>query len=375
VVVGIYHAIATLCSIMPFSTYAFQRTIFLREIVLVISLWIQISPSFTEIVFDLASPMKELASLVPTLQIQTSQTTGFFMTLQTFGILRPSHVAFLISLFQDGMALFFASLFVFTPFPLFGVVIVAFLFPAFKSMRTLEVILEEDKWDNKLSRRLSKPASVSLVEPNPQTVAAIHHTPIKENSSSISRSISSWRKSFGSITSSSASKNKNESEKVKRLEAEMNTLRRERKGWIEYWICLSIILLLHIYSFAWWPSILMFTTLWLQHSYFKGSSRIIQSFHEFMCTLSHRNKKLREELETKKSVKATIPSISISEDAKTESNLEDHTNTNRSDDFGLGADEEHQEESPIKTKISKNLTSDKILSLDSEKNKSQSKTD
>lgn len=256
-------------------------------------MWIQANASFTDIVFDVVQPIKQFAAGIPSLQVQPSQS--IFTTLQSIGILRPQQALFLISLFQDGMALIFAILFIFTPFPTIGVIIVSLLFPAFKSARSIESITEDDYLN---VRTYKSTTSKSFKSDSTDSVALSQfQNQIIESKSSVQKTRQyftlSWKKDDDDI-------------ELKNLERKLETLnnaRMERSRWIEYWICFAVLFLFSTYICKIWPSFTALVCLWLQHSYFQGATKTLRGFislaRQFVCVINDRNQRLKEEINSR----------------------------------------------------------------------------
>ena len=149
ILLAIYHSVATIFTTIrisiPFFYFFTSKIIFLKQFVIITIFWIQLSPSITDIVLELIEPLKTVITNIPSLQLQSlslssssktslSQSNFILYFLKSIGLLSPVYETFLLNLFQDIVALIFTAAFMFTPFGKIGVVIVALLIPAFKSL-------------------------------------------------------------------------------------------------------------------------------------------------------------------------------------------------------------------------------------------------
>jgi hypothetical protein len=86
---------------------------------------------FTDLVLDLALPvLKTLAAKIPaSIEMDITKQSYITSTLTFMKIINKTQELFIKSLFQDGVAVILACLFIFTPFHVVGVVVVACCFP------------------------------------------------------------------------------------------------------------------------------------------------------------------------------------------------------------------------------------------------------
>lgn len=298
VVLGTYYALSTLLSFVPFlSSFSGSNTQLVREVVVVVSICIQLSVSFTEIVLDILTPVRRLAAHVPALSLSTSNRVVAVLLY----FLSPQHAHFLVSLFQDGVASLLASLFVFTPVPSVGVAIVCFLFPVAKSAVSVEHIISDDLLRGEATKKGTRSGKEadgqSLNDPTGESDVS------GKNSASSSGALTSLALIAGATVAGGAGAwlqagDKKESRR-KAAAAELQSIRRERRRWLEYWVCIASLVLLDKFWMRVWPSVFMLMALWMQHSYFQGSTRIVTFVHEFIMVLRVRNERLRKELEAK----------------------------------------------------------------------------
>jgi hypothetical protein len=239
IVLGAYHAFATFLGQLPFSRMVSSYLSYVREVLLVILVWIQISPFFTKLAFEASSPaLKYVASKIPASDIGYQQSVGMLSALRYMNVLSKDQESLIKSVMQDGTALLIAIIFICTPTPIayIGVVIIAFLFPIFRTYRHIH---ESDE---------------------------VRNSPVKRRRDSASNE-------------------------------EMSANLEKMFRWLRYWVCLGGLWLLKIY-FGFWPSILMLISLWLQHSYFDGSKKLVDTFIELSCALRARHERIRQERET-----------------------------------------------------------------------------
>jgi hypothetical protein len=222
VVLAAYHTLATAFTLIPFSARVASILPLVREMSAVVIIWAQLSYTFTDIVFDAAKPfLKLLADKIPSSNFGTSTGSSFVSMLRMMRIINMRYETFLKSLMQDSIIVLIALIFLFTPWSIayIGVIIVALLFPAFKSSNN---ILE----------------------------LGLH---------------------------------KNENEKL---------------FWLEYWVCMGLLWALRCYGFNIWPSILLLSSLYLQHSLFQGASVVLDSVRSNWGALVDRHDRIQQEKDT-----------------------------------------------------------------------------
>jgi hypothetical protein len=254
VIVAIYHALVTFGSLIPFSGRMLKYLPYAKEMVIVVIAWVQLSPVFSEIVFEsvISKIMVKLCGMVPAgygLDQADAKTSTFFAVLKMMYIVNDTHVAFLQALFQDGVATIIAVIFIFTPDPLasVGMVIIALLLPAF---RTSAVVASASR-NNAASQELAKLARPSASAMDGGKKAA--------SSSAVG------------------------------VDNVLST------HWLRYWVCLSVLWCVRIYLMRLWPSIVIVSTLWLQHSFFQGSSKLTAFLVDTAKALAERNKRIEME--------------------------------------------------------------------------------
>lgn len=240
VIVSIYHAIVTLASLIPFSNKLLWYLPYAKEMVIVVMVWVQVSQVFSQIVFDtvISRILVKLCAMVPggfSVAQTDDKASTFFSVLKMMYIVNDTQLEFLKALFQDSVATILAVFFMFTPsiFATVGMVTIALLLPAF---RTAAAVASSSASASETSQELAK-----LARPVNATTAS------------------------GTISLLSATPSKN---KTSAVESSLNT------HWLRYWVCLSVLWCVRIYGITVWPSVMIIATLWLQHSYFQGSSQL-----------------------------------------------------------------------------------------------------
>lgn len=140
VVLAAYHALATAFSLVPFSARIATILPSVRELAVVVILWAQLSSQFTDIVFDAAKPLlRALASSIPASNFGSSSGASVLSILRMMKMISSTQEAYLKSLLQDSFLVIVALIFLFTPWRIayVGVVLVALLYPAFRSSHSI----------------------------------------------------------------------------------------------------------------------------------------------------------------------------------------------------------------------------------------------
>ena len=140
VVLAAYHALATAFSLVPFSARIAAILPSVRELAVVVILWAQLSSQFTDIVFDAAKPvLRALASSIPASNFGSSSGASALSLLRMMRLINTTQEGFLKSLLQDSFLVIVAAIFLFTPWRIayVGVVLVALLYPAFRSSNSI----------------------------------------------------------------------------------------------------------------------------------------------------------------------------------------------------------------------------------------------
>jgi hypothetical protein len=254
VIVGIYHALVTLASLIPFSRSALKYLPYAREMVIVVMVWVQLSPVFSRIVFEsvISKIMMQLCTLVPagySIDQTQSKTSMLVSALKMMYLVNDSQLSFLQALFQDSVATILAAVFVFTPNPLatMGMVIIAVLLPAFRTSAVVASALHTDGAAGQLAKLARAPAAAPGA--NAKTVKATQ---------------------IG-------------------IDHVLST------HWLRYWVCFAALWCVRIYVMSPWPSVLIVSCLWLQHSYFQGSSKLTSFIVDAAKAIAERNRRIEME--------------------------------------------------------------------------------
>jgi hypothetical protein len=232
VVLGIYHSIVTCLSTIPFSNYFLSFLPFLKETIIVILIWVQISSLFAEVVFTSAIKpvMSKISSSLPfgnttiifgdqDLQHHSDHVhkrSAFSAAIRTLNVFSEQQLEYFSVFLSDTFVSVMAFLFLCLPYPFsyLGMVVICFVLPCFKC--------------------------VSLV--NQLRV----HLQVQQQQDRITE--------------------------IKKQMLNGNLLH-----WIHYWICILGIWIFRIYVCNIWSTIIILVSLWLQHAYFKGATTIVST--------------------------------------------------------------------------------------------------
>ncbi len=263
VVFASFHALSSFLSLIPFSKFLLSRILFVQETVVVIAVWIQLSSFFTDKVIELTSPfLIRMAAKVASVEMLDPVKQGLlFDFLIRLNYLTRQQVIFVRSLFQDGIMLLLAGMFVFTPFPSIGVVLVCLLIPAFQSLKALQGPKHADK------------------QPKLKTIA---QGTLKSNT--IRSAVKSWittrvRKSPFSTKGTDDNDHMDGEDITNEVDDIDHPIKLQRARWIEYWICMGVLWLLRVYmGISLWSSVMVLVGIWLQNSYLGGSSKLLSAW-------------------------------------------------------------------------------------------------
>eukprot|EP01039_Chlorochromonas_danica_P002725 gene2725-2976_t len=238
VVLAIYHGLVTLLSAIPFSVQLLNLLPYLKEAVIVILIWIQLSPVFTDLVFSslITSILCRLARYIPTAQTFENQIPApstLTMLLKMIRIFSDHQIELMVAVLQDSAVSLISLGFLFTPGPIaqIGMVLVAFILPAFRVVALT---------DNLVMRLTPRGHNSATAEGDQRLVQAYKH-------------------------------------------------------WMHYFLCVDILWLIRIYVFPPWPSVVILLTLWLQHAYFRGGLRTVEWTLNTFCLLRERHQRIRAE--------------------------------------------------------------------------------
>ena len=140
VVLAAYHTLATSFSLVPFSSKIAAILPYVREFAVVVIIWSQLSSQFTDIVFESCKPLLRcLANTIPASNFGSTSGASFVSILRMMKLVNHAQETYLKSLLQDSFLLLLAIIFLFLPWRIayVGVIIVALLFPAFRSSNAI----------------------------------------------------------------------------------------------------------------------------------------------------------------------------------------------------------------------------------------------
>jgi hypothetical protein len=162
-----------------------------------------------------------------------ASTNAVLAMFKMMNILNDSQITFLHALFQDSVATIVAIVFIFTPTFIanYGMITIALLLPAIRTASCCAPSTEKDS--SKHNNYITT-----------TTTAGIDFIPLQ---------------------------------------------------WLHYWMCVSILWILRIYAFKFWPSCLILVSLWLQHSYFLGATFAFNYTYQTILICIHRNEKVQQE--------------------------------------------------------------------------------
>jgi hypothetical protein len=240
IIIAIYHSIVTALSFIPFSQRILLILPLVKELIISILLWVQLSPSFSKILFDsiIYKILFSVSNMIPAgyrisnTNPTTASTNAVLAMFKMMNILNDSQITFLHALFQDSVATIVAIVFIFTPTFIanYGMITIALLLPAIRTASCCAPSTEKDssKHNNYITTTTTTAAAFPL-------------------------------------------------------------------QWLHYWMCVSILWILRIYAFKFWPSCLILMSLWLQHSYFLGATFVFNYTYQTILICIHRNEKVQQE--------------------------------------------------------------------------------
>lgn len=235
VVLGTYHSLVTVFALIPFSNRMLLYVPYLKELVIVILLWIQLSPVFTRIVFvSIILPViNYLSKYIPTAQNNNNpndQNSNYLMMLLRMSrFFHDRHMDFIGKLLEDSVVTIMAVIFVCVPNPFatMGMMTIACLLPAFRAVSVTEAF------------RIRGVGSGDK-KPN-ESVLPMY-------------------------------------------------LVDKAMFWLYYWIAFSWLWLWRIYVTPVWPSVTILITLWLQHIFFAGGKFVVINTIEATAIMIQRNR-------------------------------------------------------------------------------------
>lgn len=208
-----------------FSNYIFQLIPISQVMPLVIIIWIQTTPLCANLVYDYTQPILfHYVSKIPISQLFVSSSgSGGSVTSVIIPYLRFVGVSdriqsYIKGLLSDTLTLAISLLFMFFPSRLayVGVIIVCLLLPAYKSSLVVsDMVLLENANATKVNRAMNSTDKQDI----PEVVQQLHK-------------------------------------------------------WLQYWVCMGLLLLMYWYHIRLWASSMMLTGLWLQNTYFEGANKV-----------------------------------------------------------------------------------------------------
>ncbi|KAJ1427000.1 hypothetical protein B484DRAFT_450451 [Ochromonadaceae sp. CCMP2298] len=290
VILAMYHALATGLSWVPFSQRALEYLPAAKEMTMVVLVWIQLSPTFSDIVFDSFTfrILVRLCNMIPagySLSASPEQTGYLFSSLKMMRLISDAQVEFLQSLLQDSVATLLAVCFIFTPtfIASFGMVTVALLLPAFRTAAEVGSFVKSADGST-----VAGPRSRKGFESPSERVASAVKARAAKGAKAIPKVPSGLFSPLSALFSSP---------KAEAKSTEVDWHGEYQAHWLRYWICLAVLWLQRIYWVRLWPSTMILLTLYLQHSYFRGATRVTQWFYDTLCVMVDRNHRVRKQSE------------------------------------------------------------------------------
>ena len=285
IIIAIYHSIVTALSFIPFSRRILLILPLVKELIISILLWVQLSPSFSKILFDsiIYKILFTVSNMIPagyrisnTAPTTTASTNTVLVMLKMMNILNDNYITFLHALFQDSVATILAILFIFTPTFIanYGMITIALLLPAIRTASCCAPPSTE-KDNSKHNNYITTTAATG-----------IDFIPLQ---------------------------------------------------WLHYWMCISILWILRIYAFKFWPSCLILVSLWLQHSYFLGATFTFNYTYQTILICIHRNEKIQQEKSQLNLIQENTTSIDDAAAEDDDDGVNDDVNNdwNKSDDVDM----------------------------------------
>jgi hypothetical protein len=252
VVLGIYHSIVTCLATIPFSNYFLSFLPYIKETIIVMLIWVQVSSVFAQIVFT--SAIKPVMSKISgyllfgnmfifvDLQHHHDQATSankrsaWDAVVRSFNVFSEEQLEYFSLFLSDSLVSVLAFLFLCLPYPFsyLGMVAISFVLPCFRCVSLV----------NQLKVHCDQAVEHKT-----------HQQPINQEQQELIL------------------------EKKKQL-LKWNVLR-----WIHYWICMLGIWIFRIYVCNMWSTIIILVSLWLQHAYFKGAITVVSTVTSYFKAL------------------------------------------------------------------------------------------
>ena len=301
-ILGIYHAFITAFEPIPIFFQISNHIPFLRELTLVVSIWVQASPVCTEIVHSNIDPLlgKVIDNIIPLARIGEKGTgvlQPVIYALKVVRIINDSGEQFIKSLLQDTAFIFvtFFCLLIPHPFSSFGLGLVCFILPAYKS----SIIVNANVTFYPKSPSETKAYKDGMLTPSyskSKSSAKTPSTPLAYNKSETNnKSPFSILSPFSGFFSPASNKD------ITKTPSGMNELNKysylSEKRWLEYWIVISVLWGLRICNnnnIPFQNTIYLILSLYLQHSYFQGATDIIGFIAKEYRKLVDRNLRMQK---------------------------------------------------------------------------------
>ena len=84
--------------------------------------------------------------------------------------------------------------------------------------------------------------------------------------------------------------------------------------WLEYWICWGLLWCLRCYGYHLWPSVLLLTAVWLQHSYFRGATWLRNGLEGNLNAVMIRHDEMQKEKEKERFLYPSISETNFADD-------------------------------------------------------------
>jgi hypothetical protein len=85
----------------------------------------------------------------------------------------------------------------------------------------------------------------------------------------------------------------------------------EKVFWLEYWICWGLLWCLRCYGYHVWPSVLLLSAVWLQHSYFRGATWLRKSLESNLDAIMMRHDEIQKQKEVERLLNPTSTDDSV----------------------------------------------------------------
>lgn len=299
------HSVTGFISLIPFMGRFASLLPVLKEFILVVSVWVQLSPKFTSVAFDtLVMPLlKYFSSVLPTDSVEatvSSSGNSLFTILRTLRILSESQVGFLKHFLQDGLASVLTLVFLFIPFPFNGVgeVVIAWVLPACRAAACVQRRSDGgnrfDGKDTPMKATIKAFMSPFRAIRNALTPSRNSTTAATTDRSTTTGAEAGTGAGAGDMNSTSVGAARAAASGMTPFEqAQTNELRL----WLDYWLCLAVIWVLRVYGISMWPKVSMLCALWMQHSYFRGATSLIGKIQSIWAVMVRRNRETQLERE------------------------------------------------------------------------------